>query len=60
MRIIAKKILIKFWTQHPQSESPLKSRYFSTYQAKRTNPHQLIQDFSTADILTDTRVVFDI
>jgi mRNA interferase HigB len=60
MRIIAKKTIREFWEAYPDSEQSLKSWYQEVSRVKWKNPHQVKQHFSTASIIGDKRVVFNI
>lgn len=60
MRVISRPILIKFWTKHPDSETPLKLWFKKIEQAKWKNINELKADFPTADYVGNDRIVFDI
>ncbi len=60
MRIIAKKILRDFWERHPDNEQQLKSWYLEASNATWTDPNSLKEDYPSASILMDNRVVFNI
>ena len=60
MRIIAKKILRKFWAAYPDSEQQLKAWYQETSKAEWTGQTKIKIDFPTASFLADNRVVFNI
>ncbi len=56
MRVIAKRILREFWTNHRDCEEQLKS----WYQAKWKNLNEVKKEYPSASILLDNRVVFNI
>lgn len=60
MRVIAKKALREFWTKHANSEQQLKAWYRETEKAKWTNINELKQNYPSASILTDNRIVYNI
>lgn len=60
MRIIAKKQLIKFWTNQPQAEQPLKAWYAEAKHAKWQSPDEIKTRYPHASILHNNRVVFNI
>lgn len=60
MRIIAKKTLRNFWEVHSDSEGPLKSWFSETEKAEWISLNTLKNDYPSASILKDNRVVFNI
>jgi mRNA interferase HigB len=60
MHVISRPELIKFWTKHPATETPLKLWFKKVKQAKWKNINDLKKDFPTADYVGDNRIVFDI
>ena len=60
MRIIAKKTLRDFWERHPDSEQSLKAWYLEFREAEWATPAQLKDLYSSASILVNNRVVFDV
>lgn len=63
MRIIALSTLKKFWSSSPayaDSIEPGKAWYRETLQADWTAPNEVKAQFSSASILKDGRVVFNI
>ncbi|MFV8342190.1 type II toxin-antitoxin system HigB family toxin [Flavobacterium sp. XS2P39] len=60
MRVIAKKILRDFWEAHADSEQQLKSWFQETSKAEWKNPNKIKQEYPSASILTDNRVVFNV
>lgn len=60
MRIIAKKILRDFWETYPDCEQQLKSWFQEVSKSVWNNPNELKQDYPSASILSDNRVVFNI
>ena len=55
MRIIAKKTLREFWEAHADCEQQLKS-----CRTEWKNPNEIKQEYPSASILNDNRVVFNI
>lgn len=60
MRILTKKRLRTYWQAHPQAEQPLKRWHDYVRRANWSSPGAVKQDYRTADILPDNRVVFNI
>ena len=60
MRVSAKKILRDFWEAHADSEQQLKSWFHETSTAEWKSPNEIKQEYPSASILTDNRVVFNI
>ena len=60
MRVIAKRTLREFWKKHADSEQPLKSWFHEAGNAYWNSPNDLKQDYPSASILEDNRVVFNI
>jgi len=59
-RIFAKSTLREFWKLHPDSEQYLKTWYDTATNANWLNPADVKQTFSTASILKNSRIVFNI
>lgn len=60
MRIIARSTLKNFWETYPDSEQPLKVWFKVAAEAAWKHPKDVKASFSTASILKDGRVVFNI
>ncbi len=60
MRIIAKKTIREFWERHPDSEQALKTWHQEVSRAIWENPHMVKKHFSSASIIGEKRVVFNI
>ncbi len=60
MRIIAKSTLIAFYTKHSDAKQTLLAWYAHTSKSAWRSPGAVKSDFSTASILQDGRVVFNI
>lgn len=60
MRIITESRLTKFWTEHPDSEIPLKIWRRLIRSAQYDTPHEVKHDFNTVDFLGRNVAVFDI
>lgn len=60
MRVIAKKILRDFWETHADCEQQLKSWFQEASNAGWKTPNEIKQEYPSASILNDNRVVFNI
>ena len=60
MRVIAKKTLRDFWSDHPDSEQQLKSWFQEVDKAIWKSPAQIKRAYPSASILPGNRVVFNI
>ncbi|MBM3423745.1 type II toxin-antitoxin system HigB family toxin [Chlorobium sp.] len=60
MRVISRKTLVQFWTQHSDAEQPLKAWFKEAEQAHWSSPNALKQYYPTASILNSNRIVFNI
>lgn len=60
LRVIAKKILREFWDQHNDVEQQLKSWYREAEIANWENPNQIKEQYPSASILNNNRVIFNI
>ena len=60
MRIITESRLTSFWRTHPDAEPPLKAWRAIIRKKEYRNPHEVRQDFGTADFLRSNVTVFDI
>ncbi len=60
LRVIAKKILRDFWEKHEDCEQQLKAWFREAQKAVWENPKQIKVEYTSASILIDNRVVFNI
>lgn len=60
MRIIALKTLSEFWLKHNDVKVILEAWHAEARQAQWKDPQDILDDYSTADILPNNRVVFNI
>jgi mRNA interferase HigB len=60
VQILAKSALRRFWEIHKQAETPLKLWYAVVSDAKWANYAELKATFGTADMIGDSRVIFNI
>lgn len=60
MRVIAKKVLRDFWNKHSGCEKQLKSWYLEVSTAKWLSVNDIKNEYPSASILIDNRVVFNI
>jgi len=59
MRVISKKTLIEFWELYPEIEQPLKAWYSEVKVADWLNSADLKEQFGSASIIDNRRVVFN-
>ena len=60
VRVIAKRTLRDFWEKHADCEEQLKSWYRETEKSEWTNTNELKNDYPSASILKDNRIVYNI
>ena len=60
MRVIAKSTLREFWDKHKDCEEQLKAWYYEAEKANWNNHNELREEYPSASILGDNRVVFNI
>jgi mRNA interferase HigB len=60
MRVIAVSTLRGFWAAHPDAEQPLKAWYEEVSKASWRNPSDIKDQYRSASILKNRRVVFNI
>jgi mRNA interferase HigB len=60
VRIIARKTLRLFWEAHPDAETTLAAWYHDARQSTWTSPNDIRQQYATASIIANNRVVFNI
>jgi len=60
MRIIARRTLRDFWTQHPDAERPLRAWFAEARGADWGGPADVKGRYPSASVLVDNRVVFNI
>jgi mRNA interferase HigB len=60
MRIVAKSTLKKFWHKNPDAEKPLLSWHKLVSESVWSSPAELKRDISSASIVGDNRIVFNI
>ena len=60
MRVIARKTLKVFWESHRDCEQQLKSWFREALAADWDSPQAIKEDYPSASILADNRVVFNI
>ena len=60
MRIIAKKTLVLFYTDHPDAKTALEEWHQKTVEAQWENFAQVKQSFNSADLVGNNRIVFNI
>ena len=59
-RILSKKVMREFWAKHPDGEQYLKTWYETAEHATWDSPSEIKKTFTTASILKNSRVVFNI
>ncbi len=60
MNVYNKGTLIKFWTKHPDAKKPLELWYHDVCSKTWQKPNHIKEDYATADIIANSRAVFDI
>ena len=60
LRIIAKRTLRQFWEEFPDSEQQLKAWYQESSKAGWESPNEIKEQYTSASILKNSRVVFNI
>ena len=60
VRVIAKRTLRDLWEKHADCEEQLKSWYRETEKSEWTNINELKNDYPSASILKDNRIVYNI
>jgi len=60
LQVLAKSALRRFWEIHPQAETPLRLWHAIVSRATWANYVELKATFGTADIIGDSRVIFNI
>ncbi len=60
MRVVAVKALRDFWARYPESEQPLLAWYDEARKANWKRPSDIKDHYSSASILKNRRVVFNI
>ncbi|BCA56607.1 toxin RelE [Nitrospira sp. KM1] len=60
MRIVARRSLREFWTQHPTAKGPLEAWHQEVARADWSSPSTLKLQFRSASVLHGNRVVFNI
>jgi mRNA interferase HigB len=60
LRVVAKKILRDFWEKHEDCEQQLKSWFREVQKSEWENPNQIKEEYPSASILNNNRVVFNI
>jgi mRNA interferase HigB len=60
LRVIAKRILRDFWEKHEDCEQQLKSWFREIQKSNWENPNQVKEEYPSASILNNNRVVFNI
>jgi len=60
LRIIAKRALREYWEQNPDAEQQLLSWYKECNKSEWENPNEIKKMYSSASILKNSRVVFNI
>tara|TARA_R110000751_G_C13694567_1_gene472729 strand:- start:585 stop:887 length:303 start_codon:yes stop_codon:yes gene_type:complete len=60
LRVIAKRTLRDFWTNHADCEQQLTAWYRETEKSEFKNLNELKIEYPSASILTDNRIIFNI
>lgn len=59
-RIFSKSTLREFWEKHPETEQYLKTWYDTAIRAEWKTPNDVKATYANANILKDSRIVFNI
>jgi mRNA interferase HigB len=60
LRVIAKRTLREFWELNPDSEQQLMSWYRESSKAEWNSPNEIKEQYASASILKNSRIVFNI
>ena len=60
MRVIAKPVLIDFWTRYPRAKQPLKAWYAEVIHADWNTPQDIKNAYASASFIAGNRAVFNI
>lgn len=60
MRIIAKRTLREYWEKNPETQPQLSAWYQETSKAYWETPNEIKEQYSSASILKNNRVIFNI
>jgi mRNA interferase HigB len=60
VRVIAKRTLKEFWSKHKDCEQPLKAWFKEAEDASWKGPNDVKNNYPSASILADSRIVFNI
>lgn len=60
MRVISRKTLREFWEKHLDAEEALKAWHYEAEDAAWQNPAEIKNQYRSASIIKDSRVVFNI
>ena len=60
MRVISVSTLRNFWKQYPDAEQPLKAWYEEATNAVWTQPSDIKEQYRSASVLKNRRIVFNI
>lgn len=60
MRVISKAVLVKFWTEHPDAERPLRAWFEDAHLARWKTPQEIKLRYANASFVGGNRVVFNI
>lgn len=60
MRVIAKRTLRKYWEQNPDCEQQLSAWYREASKGESESPNEIKEQYASASILKNSRVVFNI
>jgi mRNA interferase HigB len=60
LRVIAKKILREFWEKHSDCEYQLKAWFQESSKAEWASPNEIKNEYPSASIIGNDRVVFNI
>lgn len=60
MRVVAKRTLREYWNKNPETEQQLMAWYRETSKADWETPNEIKEQYKSASIIKNSRVVFNI
>jgi mRNA interferase HigB len=60
LRVISKRTLREYWLRNPETEEQLKSWFKEASTANWNTPNEIKEQYGSASILKDSRVVFNV
>jgi len=60
MNVVARRTLMRFWEAHPDARGPLLAWFAAARTARWRTPQDIRDQYGSADVLGDNRVVFTV